>query len=64
MVSPGSAVLSPIAGAKRPQVSMKVERRRPVSEQEVVWGKGNRDKSVNVQDEAPSLERRLKRNPA
>jgi hypothetical protein len=64
MVGAGSAVLSLIADTKRPQVSMKDVRRRPVKEQEAVWGRGKRDRSVNVQDEAPSLERRQRRNPA
>jgi hypothetical protein len=50
----GSSVLSLIAGVRRPHVSMKDVRRRPVKEQEVVWGRGKQDRSVNVQDEAPS----------
>jgi len=36
----GSAVPSLIASARRPHVSMKDVRRRPVKEQEAVWGKG------------------------
>jgi hypothetical protein len=44
---------------------MKEVRRRPVKEQEGRLGEGeNRDRSVDLQDGAPSLERRMRRKPA
>jgi hypothetical protein len=60
----GSAVPSLIAGAMRPQVSMKDVRRRPVKEQERFGEGENRDKCLDRQHESPSLKRPMRRKPA